>query len=128
MVKALIELVGKPLVEVVRDLIGRKLLEGKAKHDAKMKALADQSNWEAAQAEASRSSWKDEWFAVLLSVPVVVVFYGVVAGDQDVFARLEYGLAVLSDLPEWYQVMLGIAVSASFGIRGVNSLKERKGK
>jgi hypothetical protein len=29
------------------------------------------------------------------------------------------GFDVLSDLPEWYQYLLYIAISASFGIKGV---------
>ena len=39
------------------------------------------------------------------------------------------GFAVLADLPDWYQYLLYIAVSASFGIKGVGqAAKMIKGK
>ena len=40
------------------------------------------------------------------------------------------GFAILSTLPEWYQYLLYIAISASFGIKGVGQAAKmfKKGK
>ena len=32
---------------------------------------------------------------------------------------MEHGFSILATLPEWYQYLLYIAISASFGIKGV---------
>lgn len=65
--------------------------------------------WENLQVQ--NSGWKDEWFVVVLSIPLVMCF---VPGLEGYVMQ---GFNVLSGTPEWYQWMVGIAVSASFGYR-----------
>ena len=51
------------------------------------------------------------------------------ADDAGVVDRVRYSFDVLSTLPDWYQYLLFLAVSASFGIRGADKLmKLRTGK
>ena len=61
-----------------------------------------------------RQQWKDEFKGlVVLLTPAVLVF---IPGMRD---HVNEGFAVLSTLPDWYQYLLFIAISASFGIKGV---------
>ena len=91
--------------------------ELKANRDAQVK-----------MAEASNSSWKDEFWTIVLSVPLFCLGYSVVADDASIVDRVRYSFDVLSTLPDWYQYLLFLAVSASFGIRGADKLMKLRGK
>jgi len=43
-----------------------------------------------------------------------------------VINRVEAAFIALSQLPEWYQYLLFIAISSSFGIRGVSKLMDMR--
>lgn len=75
------------------------------------------NNWEQLQAQASMTSWKDEWFTVLLSIPFAMCFIPELAQYAHV------GFEQLTKTPEWYRWMFGMAVSASFGIRMTDKFK-----
>ena len=93
--------------------------EKQAKHKAKMSMIKNDADWESKMAEASKDSWKDEYFTIALSSPLIFIGYAVGVDDPTIIARVEEGFAALSRLPEWYQYLLFIAISASFGIKGV---------
>jgi hypothetical protein len=73
-------------------------------------------------ADASANSWKDEFWTIVLSVPIFMIGYAIAANDVAVIERVTLAFAALNDLPEWYQYLLFIAISSSFGIRGAKSL------
>ena len=73
-------------------------------------------------ADASANSWKDEFWTIVLSVPIFMIGYSIVVGDPEIVTRVEDGFVALSGLPEWYQYLLFIAISSSFGIKGVSKL------
>jgi hypothetical protein len=52
--------------------------------------------------------------------------YAIAINDIGVIDRVDAGFQALSQLPEWYQYLLFIAISSSFGIRGVSKLMELK--
>jgi hypothetical protein len=59
-------------------------------------------------------SWKDEWFTILLSIPVIMAFIPV----PEIQALVGEGFRILkNDTPEWYQYCFIGAIVASFGIR-----------
>ena len=64
-------------------------------------------------AQASDNSWKDEFALVVLFAPAILVF---IPGMTE---YVRNGFEILNTLPEWYQYLLFIAISASFGIKGV---------
>ena len=73
--------------------------------------------------QIQNSGWKDEWFVVVLSIPLIMSFIPGLEG------YVMQGFNVLSGTPEWYQWAVGIAVSASFGYRkfaDVLSIKNSK--
>ena len=87
-----------------------KVAEAKARASVAEKVAAGEVAWEGKMADASNDSWKDEFALVVLLAPDILVF---------IPSMREYGkegFAVLADLPDWYQFLLYIAVSASFGI------------
>ena len=64
-------------------------------------------------ADATDNSWNDEFALVVLLAPAILVF---IPGMKE---YVKEGFEVLATLPDWYQYLLFIAISASFGIKGV---------
>lgn len=102
--------------------------KSQAKHQAELLAMKNTASWEQHMAKASGSSWKDEWFTVLLSLPVIFTGWGIAMNDAAVIERIALAFQTLDQLPEWYQYLLFMAVSASFGIKGADRLMALKGK
>ena len=51
-----------------------------------------------------------------------MIGYAIAFGDTQIIDRVHLGFEALTKLPEWYQYLLFIAISSSFGIRGVSKL------
>lgn len=65
--------------------------------------------WEKSMADGSRFSWKDEFWTILLSIPLIGVFI------PPFVPWLEKGFNILAEVPEWYAISVGLAISAAFG-------------
>ena len=90
-----------------------KVAEAKARATVAEKVAAGEVAWECKMADATVDSWKDEFALVVLLAPAILVF---IPGMRE---YVRDGFEVLSALPDWYQYLLYIAISASFGIKGV---------
>ena len=97
-----------------------KLTEAKTKAQILLSEKTSVADWERIMAEGSKSSWKDEWFVIVLSIPLVLAFIPGTEGWVD------KGFEQLSKAPDWYFYSLGIAISASFGVRGATAMFKRK--
>jgi len=117
-----------PIANLAGGYMKNKAEEKQAKHKAKMSMIENDADWEAKMAEASKDSWKDEYFTIALSSPLIFIGYAVGVDDPTIIARVEEGFAALSRLPEWYQYLLFIAVSSSFGIKGADKLMSLRKK
>lgn len=111
-----------PVANLAGGFLKNKAEEKQAKHEAKMKVIQSDSDWESKAVDASANSWKDEFWTIVLSVPIFMIGYSIVVGDPEIVGRVEDGFVALSGLPEWYQYLLFIAISSSFGIKGVSKL------
>ena len=111
-----------PVANLAGGYLKNKAEEKQAKHEAKMKVIQNDSDWESKAVDASANSWKDEFWTLVLSVPIFMIGYSIVVGDSQIVTRVEQGFAALSGLLEWYQYLLFIAISSSFGIKGVSKL------
>jgi hypothetical protein len=92
----------------------------KAQENAKLKIIENEGSWEKLMAEGSKDSWKDEWFTIILSIPLVGAFI------PDFVPYIMAGFEALQQTPEWYQWAVMAAISASFGIRGISKFKGLK--
>ena len=108
--------------------MSNKLEESAAKHQAKLQIIQNEASWEKMMAQATTASWKDEWFTLLLSSPIVAVIWGISMNDLSVIERIGVAFETLDQLPDWYQYALYMAISASFGIRGADKLMALRGK
>ena len=69
------------------------------------------AEWEAIQAEAGKYSWKDEFWTIILAIPLVLCFI------PSMVPIVNAGFAALQEMPEFYQYWLGVAILTSFGIK-----------
>ena len=102
------------------NIIGNWLERKKIKSDTKrlielekQKVITKQAtadiDWDIEQAKNSSTSWKDEFFTIILSVPVMLAF---VPGMAPYILE---GFEVLRQVPEWFLISFGTAVAAAFG-------------
>ncbi|MDA7931776.1 hypothetical protein N9B42_02290 [Akkermansiaceae bacterium] len=113
-----------PVADLGKTFLQNKAEEKQAKHQAKMSVIQNDADWESKMADASGQSWKDEFWTIILAIPVLMVGYAIAANDVSVIDRVATGFEALEKLPEWYQYLLFIAISSSFGIRGASKLME----
>tara|TARA_Y100001937_G_C7077452_1_gene311263 strand:- start:55 stop:441 length:387 start_codon:yes stop_codon:yes gene_type:complete len=97
-----------------------KLTEAEAKAKILISKETSIADWEKIMAQGSQSSWKDEWFVIILSLPLILCW---IPGAEG---WVERGFEQLSKAPDWYFYSLGIAISASFGVRGATAFFKRR--
>ena len=95
-----------------------KVAEAKARASVAEQVAAGKVKWEGKMADATVDSWKDEFALVVLLLPAILVF---IPGMRE---YVKEGFEVLATLPDWYQYLLYIAISASFGIKGVGQAEK----
>lgn len=99
-----------------------KVAKAQAEAMVMQKKATGEIDWDLKMADASASSWKDEWLVIIFSVPLVLSFCGE-WGRKIV----DDGFAALAGMPDWYQYTLGVIVAASFGVRSATKFFGKKG-
>lgn len=89
-----------------------KLVEAESKAKILLSKETSTADWERIMAENSDGSWKDEFFSIVLAIPLFLCF---IPGMEGVVA---HGFEQLSMAPDWYFWALLTAISASFGVKG----------
>ena len=117
-----------PAMDLAKDFVKGKAEEKKAIQKRKIQAIEKDANWEEKIASATDKSWKDEFWSVILSLPILAVAYSVATDNNAVIERLNSAFDTLNTLPEWYQYLLFIAVSASFGLKSADKIMNLKNK
>jgi hypothetical protein len=84
----------------------------KEKQIERLKSADDAvAEWEMIQAESGKHSWKDEFWTIILSIPLILCFF------PSMVPVVESGFEALEGMPEFYQYWLGVAILSSFGVR-----------
>ena len=109
-------------VEKVKAEGQAKVAQAKAKAVVAEKVATGEVEWEKSMADATDNSWKDEFALTVLLLPAILVFI------PSMTEYVRVGFEVLDTLPDWYQYLLFIALSASFGIKGAGQAMKLMGK
>ena len=99
------------VVELASQWFTNKREKNQAKHERDLTRIANQATWEQTQAENAKSSWKDEWFTLVLSVPLIGAFI------PPLVPYVQQGFIVLNGMPDYYKAFLGAAMGAAFGYK-----------
>jgi len=111
-----------PALELGKEFIKGKADEKKAIQQRKINAIQNDADWEKSMASATDKSWKDEFWSIILALPIIAVAYGAAMDNPAIIERLTAAFDTLNSLPEWYQYLLFIAVSASFGLKSADKI------
>lgn len=95
------ELETKLAIEKAKVESAARITEGQALHEIR---------WSEIMAEGSKHSWKDEWFAIILSLPFLLSMFGLSEWADRAFAAM-------AKAPDWYTLSFMVAVGSSFGVR-----------
>ena len=95
-----------------------KLATTRAKAVVMEKVATGEIEWNQAMAEASSTSWKDEWLTILVSIPLVLAF----TGHEDIVMK---GFTALEAMPDFYKTAVGVVFAASFGIQSIKNMRKK---
>jgi len=80
-------------------------------HELAKQGMQIEANWDTNAQSNMKYTWKDEWFVILFSIPLIGAF----VPGMDIY--ILKGFEVLSKTPEWYRWLLAGIVVATFGLR-----------
>jgi len=97
-----------------------KKAEIEGRNNAIQEKLKQSGTWDEIHAKNSGESWKDEWFTLLFSIPLVLAFI------PSAVPFVEQGFRVLDMMPDWYKQALAVLVAASVGYQKLTQLFTKK--
>jgi|TARA_E500000318_G_scaffold53880_1_gene50212 hypothetical protein len=117
-----------PVTELIGGHFKRKAAEKQATHERKLEVIKTDASWENKMADATQNSLKDEFWTLILALPLISISYGVMTDNPEVIERVRHGFQVLEELDDWYTYLLFLAISASFGLRSADKLMNLRKK
>lgn len=125
----MIQMLIAPIAQIVKSWVDGKVEANKAKNEANLeitkakteiakKVAAGELEWNQVMAEASASSWKDEWLTILVSIPLILAF----TGNEEVVMK---GFTALEQMPDFYKTAVGVVFAASFGIQSIKNIMKK---
>ena len=76
--------------------------------------------------ESRQSDWKDEAVLVILTLPILVIAYGVFSDDPGASAKIKEFFEQFQQLPSWFTNLWILVVASIYGIKGTQIFKNTK--
>lgn len=112
----------KALTELGGAWIETKREKSAAKSERELQIIRGERSADIASSEGMSSTLKDEFLTIVLTTPLIVIFYASVWGDPAMIAQVKDAFAAMTSLPEWYQWCFMGCVAATFGLRSIKTL------
>ena len=78
--------------------------------------------------EARQNDYKDEIVLAILTVPILVLAYGVWSNDPSAMEKINIFFEHFSNLPKWFTNLWILVVARVFGIKGTQIFRNGGGK
>ena len=117
MIWSLLGTVAKGAVDVIKTQTETKKLMAEAEQTHIRKMAEGEIDFAIASQKTMENSWRDEWFTVILSLPLLIVFGAIFFGKPEWIDKLQEGFSTLNNLPEWYIWALMASIASSFGLK-----------
>ena len=78
--------------------------------------------------EARQSDWKDEAVLVILTLPILVIAWGVFSDDPNASAKIYEFFEQFQQLPSWFTNLWILVVASIYGIKGTQIFRNGGGK
>ena len=78
--------------------------------------------------EARQHDYKDEIVLLILTLPIIVLAYGVWSNDPAAMEKINIFFEHFSNLPKWFTNLWILVVASVFGIKGTQIFRNGGGK
>ena len=78
--------------------------------------------------EARQNDYKDEVVLAILTLPILVLAWGVWSDDPEAMAKIKMFFEHFSALPSWFTNLWILVCASIFGIKGTQIFRNGKGK
>jgi len=103
-----------------------KMAMADAQHMAATKMARGETAYQGKLLEARQSDWKDEFVLVVLTLPILVIAYGVFSDDPGASAKIKEFFEQFQQLPSWFTNLWILVVASIYGIKGTQIFKGGK--
>ena len=100
------------------------MANAQAKHAEKM--ASGELEYSGKLLEARQSDWKDEFVLVVLTLPILVIAYGVFSDDPGAAEKIKEFFEQFQQLPSWFTNLWILVVASIYGIKGTQIFKGKK--
>ena len=76
--------------------------------------------------EARQNDYKDEIVLAILTLPIIVLAYGVWSNDPGAMEKINIFFEHFSNLPKWFTNLWILVVASVFGIKGTQIFRNGK--
>ena len=76
--------------------------------------------------EARQSDWKDEFVLIVLTLPILVIAWGVFSDDPGAAMKIKEFFKQFQELPSWFTNLWILVVASIYGIKGTQIFKGKK--
>ena len=73
--------------------------------------------------ESRQSDWKDEFVLIVLTLPILVIAWGVFSDDPSASAKIKEFFEQFQQLPSWFTNLWILVVASIYGIKGTQIFK-----
>ena len=100
------------------------MANAQAKHAEKM--ASGELEYSGKLLEARQSDWKDEFVLIVLTLPILVIAYGVFSDDPAAASKIKEFFEQFQDLPKWFTNLWILVVASIYGIKGTQIFRGGK--
>ena len=100
------------------------MANAQAKHAEKM--ASGELEYSGKLLEARQTDYKDEAILIILTLPILVLAYGVFSDDPEASAKIQEFFQQFQQLPSWFTNLWILVVASIFGIKGTQIFKGKK--
>ena len=90
------------------------------------KMARGEENYQGKLLESRQSDWKDEFVLVVLTLPILVIAYGVFSEDPAASAKIKEFFEQFQQLPSWFTNLWILVVASIYGIKGTQIFRNKK--
>jgi uncharacterized ion transporter superfamily protein YfcC len=103
-----------------------KMAMADAQHMHAAKMAKGETEYQGKLLEARQSDWKDEFVLVVLTLPILVIAYGVFSDDPSASAKIKEFFEQFQQLPSWFTNLWILVVASIYGIKGTQIFRNGK--
>ena len=99
------------------------MADAQMRHAEKM--ATGEAEYQGKLLEARQSDWKDEFILILLSVPIVMLGFGVWSDNPTHMEKMQLFFKYFSELPFWYQTIFVGVIASVYGLKATDLIKRK---